>query len=282
MTIASLLDGEVINADSMQVYRQLPILSAMPDRKERGDIPHHLFGHVDANHAYSVAEWLSDTRNVLENIGGAVPVLAGGTGLYFKALTEGIADIPPIDPIIREKYRAVAEEDPERLHALLSQIDPISADQLKPGDAQRIVRALEVVESTGKPIGWWQHKVSGRPVLQAENSLKIVILPHRDVLKSRIAERFRRMVEAGALEEVAKLVAAKVDPRLPAMRAIGVPQLSRYLAGELSLDAAVDLAVTASRQYAKRQFTWFRNQLDNKWQGFSTAEAAIEALFTGR
>lgn len=275
------MGGKVVNADSMQVYRELEILTARPGKEEAGDVEHFLFGHVPAARAYSVAGWLEDVQTVLAEHfkDGSLPVFCGGTGLYFKALTEGLSEIPAIDPAIRKKYRELALWEPDGLHGLLRDKDPESHGVLKPGDRHRIIRALEVADSTGRPIGLWQ-KHPSEPRIDTEVCLKILLLPERPALRKRIAERFYKMVEAGGVAEVENFLKLGLDESLPAMRAIGVPHLASYLRGETSLDEAIEAAIIASRQYAKRQSTWFRNQLGSDWQIFENAESAVETVFT--
>jgi len=283
---ARMLGGPVINADSMQVYDWLAIITARPTSDEMLGVEHLLFGHVHPSRAYSVAQYLGDVAPVLAGLDarGLVPVIAGGTGLYFKALFEGLAPVPDIDDAIRQSLRGRGLSESGALYHELQSHDPQAAAALEPGDSQRIIRALEVVLSTGKTLAWWQDKQQQEPILRAEECLKIVLLPERDIVRARIAERFEKMVTAGVVEEIEALLALGLPAELPAMRAIGVPQLARYINGDCDLSDAVQLAVNATRQYAKRQSTWFRNQFGklpasetdpfSNWHFCPTIEAA--------
>ncbi len=268
--------GAVINADSMQVYGVLEVVTARPGEAETEGVPHHLFGHVDPREAYSVARWLDDVKSVLDGLcqNTMRPVFAGGTGLYFKALLEGLSLIPPVDPEIRQSLREAAKSDVSALYRELEMMDPESWRKIKPGDGQRIVRALEVVRSTGKPLSWWQIRDKGEGVLAGQNAIRIVLEPDRARLREKIAERFKTMMERGAIEETRALLALDAAPELPAMRAIGVREIRAFIDGEISRDKAVELAITATAQYAKRQSTWFRNQFGADWHRFTDAEAA--------
>lgn len=263
---AKLTGGPVINADSMQVYDLLSVITARPRHDEMDGVEHLLFGHVPPDQTYSVAKYLEDAGKILAEVRkrGQIPVFAGGTGLYYKALTEGLAQVAEIDPAIRKSLRVRAMAEPEVLYRQLQDVDPDSAAQLEPGDMQRITRALEVFLSTGKTLNWWQNRqkeeLQGKPLISQENCLKIVLLPERSMLREKIRQRFDLMIGEGGLEEVRRLVAMKLPDDLPVMRAIGVRQLAGYVRGEIELDEAVELAVHATRQYAKRQSTWFRNQ----------------------
>jgi tRNA dimethylallyltransferase len=273
--VAEILGGPVINADSMQVYDLLPVVTARPTPEEMRRIPHLLFGHVHPSEAYSVARYLDDINPILADLAqqGTTPVIAGGTGLYFKAMLEGLAPVPEIDAGIRRSLRERGLSEPGALYRELETADPQAAATLKPGDSQRIIRALEVVLSTGKPLAWWQNREPRAPALQADACLKIVLLPEREVLRERIAQRFENMMETGALEEIEALLSLGLPKVLPAMRAIGVPQLARHVKGECDLAEAVELAVNATRQYAKRQSTWFRNQFGYQRSGTSSGYA---------
>ena len=272
--------GAVINADSMQVYDLLQVLTARPGSEELSLAPHHLFGHVSPAAAYSVARWLDDVKPVLDELAarGARPVFAGGTGLYFKALLEGLSQVPPIEPEIRQSLRKAAQTDLARLYGELERADPESRCRIKPGDSQRIVRALEVVRSTGKPLSWWQAQDGGRGQLAAKDCIKVVLEPDRTGLRARIAARFSDMMKAGAIDEVRALLALDLPGDMSAMRAIGVREIAACLEGTLSVEAAIDKAVTATAQYAKRQSTWFRNQFGRDWLRFGDAQAAQAAI----
>ncbi|MGO8739512.1 tRNA (adenosine(37)-N6)-dimethylallyltransferase MiaA [Rhodoblastus sp.] len=256
-------NGVVINADSMAVYRDLPILSACPTPEEMGDIPHLLFGHVGAERNYSVGLWLADAKAALSEAARQrkLPIFAGGAGMYFKALLRGLSNIPTVPAEARARVRAQAEGvAPEELHARLRARDPETAARLRPSDPQRILRALEIFEATGAPLARFQGAREGA-LLDAAQCQCVFLAPEREKLHARIDARFDRMMAQGALEEVRRLLARGLDPALPAMRAVGVPQLSAFLRGEMSLEAAVEKAKRDSRQYSKRQFTFARTQL---------------------
>ncbi|MCX5516928.1 tRNA (adenosine(37)-N6)-dimethylallyltransferase MiaA [Kaistia defluvii] len=256
--------GVVINADSMQVYRELRILSARPDAEEEAQAPHRLYGHVAASERYSVARWREDAKIALEAAweDGQLPIVVGGTGLYFKALTEGLSAIPPIPAELRAAIEARADaEGVPALHAALETRDPESAARLAPLDRTRVVRALEVVEATGRTIGAWQQATGAPPLVEAGAVRRIVLEPERAELYARIGRRFDIMVARGGMAEAQALLALGLDPALPAMKAIGVREFGAHLAGELPLDEAIGRAKMETRRYAKRQGTWFRNQM---------------------
>ncbi len=259
-------DAVIINADSMQVYRELAIVTARPGERETSQCRHELFGHVGAAEAYSVARWLDDVAGLLPEIErtGKTAIFVGGTGLYFNALIGGLSPVPPIDPQIREKWRS--RVDPDHLHDELVKRDRAAADRLDPTDLQRIRRALEVIDSTGRSIFDWQSADRGEPLVMPQRARRFVLSPPRPALYARIEARCEAMIEAGALEEVRALKEMDLDPSLPAMRAIGVPQLAAHLSGELPLEMALERFKTESRRYAKRQLTWFRNQFAADWQ----------------
>ncbi|EGP56566.1 tRNA (adenosine(37)-N6)-dimethylallyltransferase MiaA [Agrobacterium tumefaciens] len=259
--------GVVINADSMQVYDTLRVLTARPSEDEMEGVPHLLYGHVPASSLYSTGEWLREISALLPDLRkqGRFPVIVGGTGLYFKALTGGLSDMPAIPDEIRDRLRArLIEEGAAVLHAELSQRDPAMAQGLQPGDGQRIVRALEVIEATGKSIRDFQ-KASGPVIIDPERAQKFVVLPERPVLHDRINRRFETMMESGAVEEVKALLALNLPPDATAMKAIGVSQIADMLAGRMSEAEVIEKSAAATRQYAKRQMTWFRNQMGPDW-----------------
>ena len=263
LRIAGKSGGVIVNADSMQVYRDLRIVTARPTPEEERQVPHRLYGHVDAAENYSAGRWCLDAKVALAAAEEMkkMPILVGGTGLYFKALTNGLAAIPPIDPAIRAGLRErLAREGIEALHAELSKHDPTGATRLMPRDRSRILRALEVVEATGRTMSDW-HREGMPPVLDTARALKIFLAPERDALWRRIDARFDAMLVAGALEEVRALDARKLPEDLPAMKAHGVPWLRKQLHGEMSLQNAAAQAKTDTRRYAKRQITWFRTQM---------------------
>lgn len=266
--LAAAHGGVVVNADSMQVYDTLNVLTARPQPVEMGGVEHRLYGHVPASAAYSTGDWLREAAQVTAELrkGGRLPVFVGGTGLYFRALTGGLSEMPAIPADIRERLRArLAEEGAEALHAELAARDPATAGRLRPGDGQRIVRALEVLEATGRSISDFQAE-AGEAVVDPARARKIVVLPDRTVLAARIDRRFAAMMRDGAVEEVKALLALGLSPDMPAMKAIGVPQIAAMLAGEIDEAEAIERGCAATRQYAKRQMTWFRNQLDESWE----------------
>lgn len=258
----------IFNADSMQVYSVLSLLTARPSAEELVRAPHHLFGHIHPSVSYSTGAWLRDVEKLLRDprLEGRPVIFVGGTGLYFRGLTEGLSPMPDIPDEIREGWRArLAEEGAEALHRLLAERDPETAARLMQSDGQRIVRALEVLDASGRSISSWQRERSV-PLVDGASAEKIVLEPDRKVLAQRISDRFDRMLELGAIDEVKALNSLNLDPRLPAAKAIGVPELTACLAGEISLEEAAERAKAASRQYAKRQMTWFRHQLGPDWQ----------------
>jgi len=256
--------GIVINADSMQVYRDLRILSARPSPEDEAAAPHRLYGHVDGAVNYSVGRYAEDAARLLAELPpGATPIFCGGTGLYFKALTEGLSDLPRVPDAVRDRVRAGAEgRDAPALHAELSRRDPESAARLRPGDRQRILRALEVFEATGRPIGAFQGARIPGPLAGRPWRGLFVMPPDRAELRARIDRRFEEMMASGALGEVRALAARGLDPALPIMRAHGVPGLFAHLRGECSLAEAVAKGQADTRAYAKRQVTWFRHQME--------------------
>ena len=279
LALAERLGGTVINADSMQLYRELAILTARPAETELKRVPHRLYGAVAADEPYSVGRWLEDAaRAMAEAEGeGRVPILVGGTGLYFKALTEGLAPVPDVPPEIRKAWREQAEKvGAEGLYRELRARDPAMAARLRPTDPQRLLRALEVIDATSVSLSEWQG-AGVAPVLAPEAVLRLVIAPEREALYAAIDARFEVMIEAGALEEVRALLALGLDPGLPAMRAHGVRELAAYLSGSSSRDAAMAKAKTETRRYAKRQMTWLRRFMKD-WEWFPDAGAAADAV----
>ena len=255
--------GVIINTDSMQVYRDLRVLTARPSVAEEARVPHRLYGGVDAAVNFSAGAWVADAALALEEARAQnlMPIFVGGSGLYFKALTRGLSAVPPIAPEVRENVRARLERDGvEALHAELSARDPASAQRLNPRDRIRIARALEVVEATGRSLTDW-HRDGLPPLLPPDEFTALFLAPEREALYARIDARFGQMLQEGALEEVARLAARNLDSLLPAMKAHGVPALIRHLQGELSLEEAAAIGRADTRHYAKRQFTWFRHQL---------------------
>ena len=254
--LAERFGGTVINADSMQVYRELPIVTAQPSASDRAAVTHRLYGIRPAAEPGSVAWWRREALAAMED--AALPILCGGTGLYLQSLTAGLADIPEPDPAHRAEARAlVAAEGPAAMHARLAAVDPETAAGLRPSDPQRLARAWEVWRSTGRGMAAWQ-RTAGVPVPYTFRS--IVLDPPREALWVSVASRFDAMLAAGALDEVAALCALDLDPAFPALRALGVPELSAVVRGQTSLADARQQAIAASMRYVKRQSTWFRNR----------------------
>jgi tRNA dimethylallyltransferase len=263
LALAEKLGGAIINADSMQVYRDLRIITARPTPEEEVRVPHRLYGHVDAAENFSVGRWCSEIADVLAAAqrDARAAIVVGGTGLYFSALTQGLAAVPPIPAPIRNEVRArLASDGVEALHAELTQRDPAAAARLMSGDRARVTRALEVVLATGRSILQW-HEANMPARVDAALAAKIFLMPDRDVLLRRIDARFDAMMAAGAMDEVRALAGRHLDPNLPAMKAHGVPWLIRHLNGEIALAEAIEGGKRDTRQYTKRQATWFRNQL---------------------
>ena len=282
LALAEQIGGVIVNADSMQVYRDLRVITARPTPEEEARVPHRLYGHVDAAENYSVGRWCRDVGAALDEIAteGRVPILVGGTGLYFKVLTSGLAAVPPIPPEIRSQVRGrLASEGAAALHGELTSVDPATAQRLMVNDRSRIARALEVVLATGRSLNDWHRE--GMPALvDPARAAKIFLTCERKQLVARIETRFAAMLAAGALDEVRALAARQIDPLLPAMKAHGVPWLIRHLQGEISLDEAAAGAVMDTRRYAKRQLTWFRNQMkDWPWAAPEEAQRALETRF---
>jgi tRNA dimethylallyltransferase len=261
----TLENGIVVNADASQVYADLAILSARPTAEEMDGVPHRLFGHVDAAEAHNAARWAAEARNVIAeaHAAGRVPILVGGTGLYLRTLLHGIAPVPEIDPRVREAVRALPVAE---AHAALAMADPAAATRLNPADTTRVARALEVVRATGRTLADWQQAREGG-IADTIAPAPLILLPPRDWLRTRCDTRLVQMFEGGAISEVEALLARHLDPDLPAMRAIGVPQIAAFLRGEISRADALEAAQAATRQYAKRQYTWFRHQPPADWSG---------------
>ncbi len=280
LALAERLGGTIVNADSMQVYRDLRIITARPTPEDERRAPHRLYGHVDAAVNYSVGRWCAEAAEALAAIGreGRTAIVTGGTGLYFSGLTRGLAAVPPIPAQVRNAVRArLAGEGVEALHAELAHRDPVTAARLTPRDRSRVSRALEVVLATGRALSQW-HEANMPAGVDAARAAKVFLMPDRDELLRRIDVRFDAMMQLGALEEVRALAARRLDPSLPAMKAHGVPWLIRHLRGEIALVEAVEGGKRDTRHYTKRQATWFRNQLaDFAWVEPTAARAAIEA-----
>ena len=266
LRLAEATGGAIVNADSAQVYRDLPVLSAAPSAEERTRAEHLLYGVLDGAQPCSAADWAEMAKAEIARLHrqGRLPILVGGTGLYLRTLLDGIAPVPLIDADIRAKVRgsSVAENLSE-----LMPLDPVAATTLHPGDTTRIARALEVVKSTGKTLAEWQRAREGG--IGDEIELRpLVLLPPRPWLYERCDLRFARMVENGALKEVEALLARQLDPNLPVMRAIGVAELGGHLRGEATLEQAIATGQQATRRYAKRQYTWFVHQPPVDWPRF--------------
>lgn len=270
-------EGVVINADSAQVYADLAVLSARPSSAEMQGVEHRLFGEWDGAEACSAADWAARAREVIAEVHtrGAVPILVGGTGLYLRTLLDGIAPVPPIDPTVREAIRAMPVAE---AYAALQAEDPARASLLNPGDTTRIARALEVVRSTGRPLADWQAEKVGGIARQVELH-PLILLPPRDWLYERCDRRFALMLDGGAVQEVQQLLARQLDPDLPVMRAIGVPEITAMLSGEIDRAEAEKQSAQATRNYAKRQYTWFRNQPPHDWPRNESYHCNLEGAF---
>ena len=269
--IAQRLGGTVVNADSMQVYHDLRVLTARPSEEDEQRVPHRLYGHRDGAELYSVGQWLRDVERTLQEIDG-LPIITGGTGLYFSALEDGLVEVPDIPPEVRAHWRA---QNPRTLQDCLGSWDPEGAMMLQQGDTQRLLRALEVLQVTGKPL---REHAQLTPLLVGATVLRIVLEPPRPVLRERIATRFDTMMQAGAIEEVEALMARDLDPSLPIMKALGVREIAAMLRGEISQSEARERTVIGTRQYAKRQSTWFRNKFGPDWRRVQTADEAVELV----
>jgi tRNA dimethylallyltransferase len=280
LALAEKLGGAIINADSMQVYRDLRIITARPTPAEEARVPHRLYGHVDAAENFSVGRWCTEAAEVLAAMQreARVAIVVGGTGLYFSALTQGLAAVPPIPAQIRNEVRGrLASDGVEILHAELTRRDPAAAARLMPGDRARVTRALEVILATGRSLLLW-HEANMPAHVDAALAAKVFLMPDRDELLRRIDARFDAMMAAGALDEVHALAERHLDANLPAMKAHGVPWLIRHRNGEIALAEAIEGGKRDTRQYTKRQATWFRNQLpDFVWVAPEGALMAIEA-----
>ena len=267
----------IINADSAQVYADLQVLSARPGDDEMCGVDHRLFGTWDGATPCSAGTWSDAAKAEIGALhsDGAIPILVGGTGLYMRTLLDGIAPVPEIDPAIRAAVRALPQP---AARGALELEDPEAASRLAAADNSRTARALEVVRSTGMPLRHWQQHLTGG-IGGAISLHPLVLLPDRETLYDRCDQRFAQMLEQGAVEEVRHLVARNLDPALPVMRAIGVREIAAWLAGSLSRDAMVDAGQLATRQYSKRQYTWFRNQPPTDWKRMTTQDVDISAIF---
>jgi tRNA dimethylallyltransferase len=267
LALAEATGGVIVNADSAQVYRGIPVLSAAPTGDELKRAEHRLYGFLDATEPSSAADWAQAAKREVADIqaSGRLPILVGGTGLYIRTLLYGIAPVPAIAPQVR---RQVREASVEANRAKLAELDPEAAHRLESGDTARIARALEVIWSTGKPLTQWQLQREGG-IAEDVELRPLVLLPPRDWLYARCDERFATMMDSGAVDEVENLLASDFDPDLPIMRAIGVPEIIAYLHGELAREDAVAAGQQATRRYAKRQYTWFAHQPPPEWPRFT-------------
>lgn len=264
----------IVNADSMQVYSILRVLTARPGAAEMAEVPHLLYGHVPPSRPYSTGAWLRDVEELVRSgiLEDRTAIFVGGTGLYFQALTRGFSPMPDIPDGIRRKWRArLADDGAPELHHVLGGLDPQAAGVLRPSDGQRIVRALEMFEASGRSIIDWQQERT-EPLVDLHKTPALIIDPDREELYARIDERFDRMLDEGAADEVRALLAEDIDPAMPAMKAIGVRDIGGALAGETDLSTAVAEAKRATRRYAKRQSTWFRNQMGAEWRRITQAD----------
>jgi tRNA dimethylallyltransferase len=277
LALAGHVNGVIVNADSMQVYAQAPILTAQPSSAEQAQVPHRLYGHVPGAEAYSAGQYVRDVQAVLVEIeaAGKVPVVVGGTGLYFKALLDGLSPVPPIPHDVRARVRAecqdlVARFDRYAVWQRLMHRDPAMASRLNCNDLQRVTRALEVWEATGKSLNEWQF-VAGAPAIDGDTAIMLVIDRPREDLQARAEVRFDQMMRAGALDEMRALAALELSPELPLMRALGVRPLLAHLAGTLSRDDAIAAGKLETRQYIKRQQTWLNRHMMS-WNRISTQQ----------
>lgn len=280
MDVAERLNGVVINADAMQLYAELDMLTSRPSRTDEARVLHRLFGCVPASDAWSAGRWLEAAGAEISATwqAGKVPVIAGGTGLYFKVLEEGLSPIPAVPGDVRDHWRErLQREGATVLHSELVRTAPADAARIKPADGQRVVRALEVMDATGKTLA--EHFATARQtsVLAKADTRRVALTPPREELYKSCDQRFEAMLEGGAMDEVERLVALDLAPDLPAMKAIGVPALAAYLAGEVALEDAIALAQKQTRNYAKRQMTWIRNQMAD-WPKVETPKQALEVL----
>lgn len=271
LKLAKKHNGVIINTDSMQVYSILRVLTARPDADEVALAPHYLYGEISPSTSYSTGQWLRDVEKLLNQLGSVPIIFVGGTGLYFQALLGGLSQMPTIPDDIRQKWRQLADMGHiSDIYRQLQEVDALTAARFAPQDHQRIVRAMEVYEATGKSITWWQNNKTTPLIGEAQ---KYVLSPPRDLLYQRINTRFDHMIEKGALDEVKALKSCNLAPQLPAMKAIGVPELSLVLDGKMRAEDAIETAKMQTRRYAKRQTTWFKNQLDDSWERLETPHA---------
>ncbi len=276
LRLAETIGGEIVNADALQLYRDLRVLSARPSPRETAAVPHHLFGVADAADGWSVGRWLRAATMVVDDIlaHGAPAIVVGGTGLYFRALTEGLAEVPEVPLAARaaaeQLYDAAGEANSRET---LRVLDPQAADRIAPGDRQRLVRALAVAQATGRSLSAWQAKT--KPALAPGSWRAVVLEPDRKSLYARCDARLNAMVAQGAVDEARTLMARGLAPALPAMKAVGLRELAAAATGATALGAAIEAAQQETRRYAKRQLTWFRNQTPD-WPRITEAEAQAQ------
>lgn len=263
MELAEARNGVVINADSMQVYREMRLLTARPSAADEARVPHRLYGHVGLTEPYSVAQWLAEVAAVIEGVRavGRLPIIVGGTGLYLMALLDGLSPVPEIAGDVRAKWRAAGKEWPaEALFEELRGRDELTAGQLRASDTQRVVRALEVIEATGRPLAEWQ-KIKGKPVITRESAELLVVTRPREALYDRSSRRFDEMLRAGALEEAGAVRAMQLPDGLPGLRALGLRPLIAHLDGQAAIEVAIDEAKRDTRHYIRRQCTWINGRM---------------------
>lgn len=277
LELAKARKGVIINADSMQVYAEMRVLTARPTAAEEESVPHRLYGHMSVAEPYSVARWLEEAAAEIAaaEMAGKLPIVVGGTGLYFKALLEGLSPIPAVANDIRERWRAAGETlTAAELHKELQRRDPLTASKLRPTDRQRLVRALEVIEATGRPLSEWQ-AIKGKPVIDAGRVAKLVITHDREELYERSNQRFGQMMAEGALAEAERVMHLQLDARLPAMQVLGLKSLMALVRGEIDREAAIAAASQETRNYIKRQMTWLRRHMI-AWYWLRAQEMKIE------
>jgi len=284
MALAQRLDGEIVNADAQQIYQALPLLTARPGPDDQAKVPHHLVAVASPDQSWSVGHWLRACMTALADIQGRgrPAIIVGGTGLYFSALTRGLADIPPVPKPIRDALEAQLDRGGEaEFRIALAKLDPVAEARIAPADRQRLIRALSVARATGKSLSQWQ--ADTRPALAPQDWQGLVIQPDRKALYRRCDDRLSAMVAAGVLAEVADLMAMRLNPALPALKAVGFREFAAHLTGEVSLDDALAAAQMQTRRYAKRQLTWFRNQTP-EWTRLTSpsADEAERLIFASR
>jgi len=283
LALAERVGGLIINADSMQVYRELRVLTARPSPEDEACVAHALYGIVSVHETFSVGAFLSYAQDALRRAEreGLLPIFVGGTGLYFEALLKGLARVPPIPAEVRaESVALMAQVGPEAFHGRLGARDPVMAARLKPNDKQRLERAYAVHCATGHSLAEWQ-ACPQRPLLSEEETHRFVLMPDRAVLHTRVGARLERMMEEDALEEVRSLAALGLPPSRPALKALGVPSLLAHLEGRLTREEALAEAKSATRRYIKRQTTWFRHHMMSwNWLGEQLMERNLEEIFS--